>query len=75
MRCPDQDDELISTKEETPKYKYNVSDSPDSDSGDSKTESSSDEDESDPSIVVVDLGSHKIKAGFAGDDAPRAVFK
>ena len=25
-------------------------------------------------VVVIDNGSNTIKAGFAGDDAPRAVF-
>ena len=25
-------------------------------------------------VVVIDNGSSTIKAGFAGDDAPRAVF-
>ena len=30
--------------------------------------------EEDPQAVVIDNGSGTIKAGFAGDDAPRAVF-
>ncbi len=25
-------------------------------------------------VIAIDNGSHKIKAGFAGDDAPRVVF-
>ncbi|XP_063679343.1 uncharacterized protein LOC134814927 isoform X2 [Bolinopsis microptera] len=74
IRCPDQYDEIIRLIEKKTST-YNVPDSPDSDSGDSKTESSSDEDETDYSTVVLDLGSHRIKGGFAGDDAPRAVFK
>ena len=28
----------------------------------------------DPQAVVIDNGSNTIKAGFAGDDAPRSVF-
>jgi actin-related protein len=27
-----------------------------------------------PKAVVIDNGSETIKAGFAGDDAPRSVF-
>mmetsp|Transcript_6559 Transcript_6559/g.11423 ORF Transcript_6559/g.11423 Transcript_6559/m.11423 type:complete len:401 (-) Transcript_6559:38-1240(-) len=27
-----------------------------------------------PENLVIELGSHTVKAGFAGDDAPRAVF-
>lgn len=27
-----------------------------------------------PSVLVIDLGSHTIKAGFAGEDSPRVVF-
>ena len=30
--------------------------------------------EDDVTVVVVDNGSGMCKAGFAGDDAPRAVF-
>ena len=30
--------------------------------------------EEDPKAVVIDNGSGSIKAGFAGDDAPRSVF-
>jgi len=30
--------------------------------------------EDDVAAVVIDNGSHTIKAGFAGDDAPRAIF-
>lgn len=26
------------------------------------------------SAIVVDLGSHTCKAGYAGEDAPKAVF-
>lgn len=26
-------------------------------------------------VVILDNGSHKIKAGYAGDDAPRIVFR
>jgi hypothetical protein len=26
------------------------------------------------SAIVVDLGSHSCKAGYAGEDAPKAVF-
>ncbi len=26
-------------------------------------------------VIVVDIGSHTIKAGFAGADAPTAVFR
>merc|ERR1712227_1177503 len=33
-----------------------------------------DEDERDVSALVIDNGSGMVKAGFAGDDAPRAVF-
>ena len=32
------------------------------------------EEEEDVPAIVVDNGSGMIKAGFAGDDAPRAVF-
>ena len=31
--------------------------------------------EEEPKAVVIDNGSGKIKAGFAGDDAPRSVFE
>ena len=31
-------------------------------------------DSEDVSAVVLDNGSGMVKAGFAGDDAPRAVF-
>eukprot|EP01084_Bolivina_argentea_P037974 70211_1 len=31
-------------------------------------------DEEENANIVIDNGSHIIKAGFAGDDAPRAVF-
>ena len=31
-------------------------------------------DEEDLSVIVVDNGTHHIRAGFAGDDAPRSVF-
>ena len=34
----------------------------------------SDESDDDLGPVVMDVGSGTIKAGFAGDDAPRAVF-
>ena len=34
----------------------------------------SDSDFEDDSSVVIDNGSKTMKAGFAGDDAPRAVF-
>ncbi|XP_030837894.1 actin-5 [Strongylocentrotus purpuratus] len=34
----------------------------------------SESDEEDAAVVVVDNGSGSIKAGFAGDDAPRCVF-
>lgn len=34
----------------------------------------SESDEEDAAAVVVDNGSGSIKAGFAGDDAPRCVF-
>ena len=27
-----------------------------------------------PDAVVIDNGSHTIKAGFAGDDTPRVIF-
>ena len=27
------------------------------------------------SVIVIDNGSHSIKAGFSGDDAPKAVFR
>ncbi|XP_063689597.1 uncharacterized protein LOC134822439 [Bolinopsis microptera] len=37
-------------------------------------ESSSIEDSQDVAALVVDNGSGMVKAGFAGDDAPRAVF-
>ena len=30
--------------------------------------------EEEPAAVVIDNGSWMLKAGFAGDDAPRAVF-
>jgi actin-related protein len=30
--------------------------------------------EDEPTALVVDNGSGMVKAGFAGDDAPRAVF-
>jgi len=30
--------------------------------------------EEEPKAVVIDNGSGTIKAGFAGDDAPRSVF-
>ncbi|RHN56260.1 putative Actin family [Medicago truncatula] len=26
------------------------------------------------SAIVIDLGSHTCKAGYAGEDAPKAVF-
>ena len=29
----------------------------------------------DKTPIVIDNGSHTIKAGFSGDDAPRAVFR
>ena len=29
----------------------------------------------DKRIVVIDNGSHSIKAGFAGEDEPRAIFR
>ena len=64
--------DLLSTEETST---YDVSDSSDSEPEESKSESSSDEDEYDRSTLVVDLGSHRIKGGFAGDDAPRAVFR
>ena len=46
-----------------------------SDSDESTADSSSEEEDDDDSTLVVDLGSYKIKGGFAGDDAPRAVFR
>ena len=52
-----------------------VSDSSDSESDESEREFSSDEEDDDRSTLVVDLGSYKVKGGFAGDDAPRAVFR
>ena len=33
-----------------------------------------DEDEEEARAVVIDNGSGQIKAGFSGDDSPRAVF-
>lgn len=36
--------------------------------------SSSDSSEDEPTSIVLDNGSGMCKAGFAGDDAPRAVF-
>ena len=36
------------------------------------SDSGSDSEES--RTIVLDNGSNKIKAGFAGDDAPRSVF-
>ena len=52
-----------------------VSDSSDSESDESEREFSSDEEDDDRSTLVVDLGSYKVKGGFAGDDAPRTVFR
>ena len=31
-------------------------------------------DEEDPSVIVVDNGTYHVRAGFAGDDAPRSDF-
>ena len=39
------------------------------------TEQSDDEDLNDVCTLVIDNGSHMIKAGFSGSDTPRAVFK
>ena len=52
-----------------------IYDSSDSESEEAETDSSSEEKDGDCSTLVVDLGSYKIKGGFAGDDAPRAVFR
>ena len=37
-------------------------------------DSSSDSSDGEPNAIVLDNGSSMCKAGFAGDDAPRAVF-
>eukprot|EP00750_Incisomonas_marina_P030357 INCI7475.1.p1 GENE.INCI7475.1~~INCI7475.1.p1 ORF type:complete len:606 (-),score=135.78 INCI7475.1:331-2148(-) len=34
----------------------------------------SDDDEEEKLVLVLDLGSHMVKAGFGGDDAPKVVF-
>ncbi len=31
-------------------------------------------DEDEDRVIAIDNGSHKIKAGFAGDDSPRSCF-
>ena len=46
-----------------------------SDSDESRADSSSEEEDDDTSTLVVDLGSYKIKGGFVGDDAPRALIR
>jgi len=38
------------------------------------SDSSSNQDDEDNSALVIDNGSGMVKSGFAGDDAPRAVF-
>ena len=32
------------------------------------------EEDADLSIIIIDNGSYSIKAGFAGDDKPSAIF-
>ena len=74
ISAEDHGDELMSDEEIST---YHASDSSDSDSEAAKSDSdsSSDEDEDDETTLVVDLGSHRIKGGYAGDDAPRAIFR
>jgi hypothetical protein len=44
-------------------------------SDDDDSDDDSDDDEGEQQALVVDNGSGMCKAGFAGDDAPRAVFQ